>query len=438
MRKIIIIVLVLSVLGGFAFWKFGPNLWEKPIIRTESVVLNIWGLWEEENLLRPALEEYRKKRPDITVSYTHNTSLNYRSRVQTKIANNEGPDIFLVHNTWLPMFLKTNLLSHTPEAVMSASEFGQVFYPVARDSLTKEGKIYAFPRGVDGLALFYNEELLKNVGASIPQTWDQFIDTAYKLTVLDGQGRIRTAGAAMGSSGNIDHWPDILGLLFLQQQAQSPQANITRPGTPEGLEVIKFYTSFITDPRKKSWDVNLEPSTQAFAAGRLAFYFAPSWRAFELRAVNPELKFKTAPVPQLPGKNVGWGSFWAYAVSAKSANQKEAWEFLKFLTSAETQRLLYQEAAKVRLFGLPYSRVEMQKELADDPLVGSFVNQGPIFKSWYLASKTFDNGINDEMIKYFEDAINATLAGQDPTAALQTTDQGVQQILGKYTSPTQP
>ena len=170
-----------------------------------------------------------------------------------------------------------------------------------------------------------------------------------------------------------------------------------------------------------------------FAEGRLGFYFAPSWRAHELRVQNPDLKFKTAPVPQLSGKNVAWASFWGEAVSAQSKNPLEAWKFVKFLTSESTQKLVYQNASQVRLFGEPYSLTSLAKELTQDPVAGAFVAQGPSYKFWYLSSDTHDAGINDEMIKYWEDGINSTLAGTDPLAALQTVNSGVKQVLDKYT-----
>ncbi len=97
--------------------------------------------------------------------------------------------------------------------------------------------------------------------------------------------------------------------------------------------------------------------------------------------------------------------------------------------------MAYQQASQVRLFGEPYSLVELAPELASDPIVGAFVTQGPIYKTWYLSSNTYDAGINDEMIKYFEDGINAVLAGTDPVVALQTVDRGVKQVLDKYTKP---
>jgi len=126
---------------------------------------------------------------------------------------------------------------------------------------------------------------------------------------------------------------------------------------------------------------------------------------------------------------------WGEAVSSKSKNPTEAWKFVKYLVSQEAEKLAYQSASQIRLFGEPYSLTSLAGELSSDPMVGAVVTQGPAYKFWYLSSNTFDNGLNDEMIKYWEDGINATLAGTDPAAALQTVDKGVKQVLDKYTRP---
>ena len=239
----------------------------------------------------------------------------------------------------------------------------------------------------------------------------------------------------MGTAANVDSWSDIIGLLLLQQPGVDlKNGNVA---TPAVAEVMRFYTGFVLDPKKKTWDVSLPSSTQAFAQNQLTFYFGPSWKAFELRQLNPDLKFKVAAVPQLSSNTAAWASFWGEAVSAKSENPKEAWEFVKFLTSKEAQKLAYSQVSQIRLYGEPYSRLDLAAELAGDPLVGAYVAQGPIYKFWYLSSDTFDVGINDEMIKYWEDGVNATLKGTDPQVALQTVDRGVKQVLQKYTTKPQ-
>ena len=431
MKKIIIIVLSLSIVLGFLFWKFGPSIsfFNKPKPKG-PVTLTYWGLWEDENLIKSVIDTYQKQNPSIKINYVKQSSVNYRSRVQAQIKDGIGPDVFRIHNAWLQMFLKDGSIASAPTDIFSVPDYKSLFYPVAFDSFVRDNAIYAAPIEVDGLALFYNEEMLNGVGGNPPKNWQEFMDLATRMTVKDGSG-IKTAGAAIGAVGNVDHWSDILGLLLLQQ----PGVDLNNVATPQVTEVLRFYTGFVTDPRRKTWDTNLPPSTQMFESNRLGFYFAPSWRAHELRLANPNLKFKVAPVPQLPGKSVNWASFWAEAVSSKSPNKEEAWKFVKYLTSAEVQKLRYQLASQVRLFGEPYSLVSLSQDVASDPIVGAFVNQGPNYKFWYLSSNTFDNGINDEMIKYFEDGINATLAGTDPQVALQTVDKGVKQVLDKSTKP---
>lgn len=423
MKKVIIIVLLLAIVLGFLFWKFAPVIFEqKP---KGPVTLTYWGLADEEGLIKPLISTFESQNPNIKVEYTKQNLTHYRTRVITQIQEGVGPDVFKIHNSWLPM-LKDHL-APAPKDVFTLAEYKDSFYPVAISSFVRGENIYGAPTEIDGIALYYNEEMLAGVGKP-PKNWREFIDTAIKMTVRDTNGQIQTAGASLGTASNVDHWPEILGLLILQQ----PGASLETPSTASTAEVLRFYTGFVTDPRKKTWDVNLPSSTQMFAQGKLGYYFAPSWRAHELRIMNPNLKFKVIPVPQLSSFQAGWASFWSEAVSKTSKNPKEAWIFAKFLTSADAQRLFYQEASKVRLFGKPYSRIDMTAELYNDPIIGAYVSQGPIYKSWYLSSNTQDGGINDDMIKHFENGVNAVLSGTDAQAALQTVSGGVRAVLDQY------
>jgi multiple sugar transport system substrate-binding protein len=438
MKKVIIAVLTLAVVLGVVFWMFAPSIFGPKEPEVKEITLTVYGLWETEELLKPAFDEYKKLHPNVTIKYEFNRSTNYRTKVQTRIQNNEGPDVFIIHNSWLPMFTKTGLIAPMPQDIMSYSDFVKSFNPVVKDSLSIGNSVYALPRGIDGLALYYNSELLSNVGLTVPRTWEELRIAASQIAVVNPEtDKIETAGVAMGMTGNVDHWSDILGLLFLQM----PGASLEKPNDAagHGAEVLQFFVDLPSGKLtngKKLWDRSMASSTEEFARGRLAFYFAPSWKAQELRQRKPELKFGIAPVPQLPNRPpAGWGTFWAYAVSSTSPNTREAWELVNFLTSAETQTALFRQAANARLFGLPYSRVELQSQVKDDPYVGPFVNQGPIYKSWYLNSGTYDQqGINESIIKYYEDAVNRMVnEGADPRGVLEPVEKGVAQVFSEYT-----
>lgn len=425
MKKAVILVLALAVLGGFFFWTYSSNLFSqnKP---QGPVVLTVWGVEDDESIWRPIIANYQTSHPNVQITYLKQSLLNYRTRVQTQIRAGQGPDIFSLHSSWLPMF--SGELSAAPSSVISFSDFGKSFYPIFKETLTSGNKIYAMPTEFNGLALFYNEDILKAAGVAVPQSWQDFVNTARQVTVKNQQGQIQTAGAAMGTTTNVDFWPEIIAMLFLQQ----PSANLASPASKNGGEALLFYTSFITDPKNKTWDVNLASSTQMFEGGKLAFYFAPATQAQVLKTANPTLNFKVAPVPQLPGGNMAVGGFWAEAVSGRSTKQQEAWEFLTYLSSAQTLQFLNQQRADMGASILPYPRIDLAGISAPDPVLGAFNTQASYSKGWYLNSGIQDAGLNEEMVKIYEGIVNGVLQGQDPQGVLQGAASNIQQTMAKY------
>ncbi|MGB9706680.1 MAG: extracellular solute-binding protein [Microgenomates group bacterium] len=416
------------VIVGFLVFKIALPRVQKP----KEIALTYWGLWEPEPVMNGIISEWEKNHPQIKIKYTQQSHREYRERLQSALARGEGPDIFRFHITWGPMF--KNELEPMPPSVMSAAQYEQTFYPVVIENLRSGTSYLGIPLMVDTLGLYYNEDIFQAAGKTPPTTWEELRELATELTVKDETGRIQTAGVALGITANVDHWSDILGLMMLQNGADltNPDACTKQAGEEVclGADALTFYSIFSRTDHV--WDETLPSSTQAFAAGKLAMYFGPSWRVFDIKAINPNLNFKIVPVPQLPGTNISWATFWVEGVAKRSKYKTEAWEFLKFLSSPQALEKLYQAQSNLRLFGEIYPRKEMAQKLQSNPLVAPFVNQMAQAKTWYLSSFTWDNGINDRMIKYFEDAVNAVNAGKTAKEALQTTTQGVSQLLSQY------
>ena len=389
-----------------------------------------WGLWEDASIVNPIIAEYQQKNPKVKIKYVEQSKEDYRERLTNALAKGTGPDIFRFHNSWVPMF--KNQLDMLPAEVMSASEYAKTFFPSAARDLSNGASLVGIPLEYDALTLYINEEIFSKEGKTPPSTWDDLRATAVSLTHKDEKGQILQSGVALGRTENVDHWQEILALMMLQNGA-----DLANPKGKLAENALRFFTVFSTTDGV--WDVTLPSSTAAFAGGKLAMYFAPSWRALEIRQNNPSLNFKTVPLPQLPKatpseKGVSYASYWAEGVWNKSKNKKAAWDFLKFLSSKETLEKLYQNASKIRNFGEPYPRVDMLQLLADHPILGSVVTSSADSQSWYLQSRTFDGptGINSLVSKYFEDAVNAVALGKEADKALETASQGVQQILAQY------
>lgn len=421
LKKVLLVFVVLLILGfgGFALFKVVLPKLQKP----KEITLRYWGLWEPTNVMQGIIADWQKDHPNVKIEYTQQSPKEYRERLQSALARNEGPDLFRFHITWLPAL--KNELETIPVDVMSAAEFEKNFYPVAKENLRSGSNYLGIPLEVDTLALFYNQQIFQAAGKTPPTSWDQLRQLALDLTTRDDSGRLQTAGVALGTTTNVDHWSDILGLMMLQNGV-----DLTKPNTKLAEDALTYFTIFKNTDRV--WDETLPSSTAAFAAGKVAMYFGYSWDVFEIKNLNPTLDFRIVPVPQLPGTDLTWASFWVEGVAKKSQQKKEAWEFLKFLSSSQTMQKLYQGQSQVRLFGEPYSRIDMANSLANNALVAPFINQAPKAKTWYLSSRTFDNGLNDRMIKYFEDAVNAVNSGQPVQEVLATTEQGVSQLLSQY------
>jgi multiple sugar transport system substrate-binding protein len=176
-------------------------------------------------------------------------------------------------------------------------------------------------------------------------------------------------------------------------------------------------------------------SVTAFIQQKVAMIIVPSWQILNIHATDPELKFKVVPIPKPPGgKNISLATYWVEGVSKMSKNQLEAWKFLKYLTEKDTMTKMYAVQSANRIFGEPYSRVDLAPLLIQNAYTGAVIKQAQddVYVSLPLSSRTFDNGLNDEIIRYLENAINATIRGTSYNEALKTAKQGIDQIITRY------
>ncbi len=422
----VLIFVISRLMGGLFTSTPSPDTTTATPTRTQvsgkQTTLTYWGLWESNAVLDQVFKDYEKANPNIKINYIQQSHKDYRERLQTAIQSGSGPDIFRFHASWVPM-LRTDLAT-MPSSVYSLSDFQRIFYPVAAKQLTLNGQLVGVPLMYDGLALYYNVDMLRVANAQAPTTWADLKTLASQLTVRSGT-QIQRGGLAIGNTSNVEHFSDILGLLLLQNGAD--------PLNPTGKaaeDALAFYTAFYkTD---KVWSEALPNSTTAFARGDVAMMFAPSWRVFEIKSMNPDLNFAIAPVPKLGDKEISWASYWAEGVNTKSANKDESWKLLKYMSSPEVMKKMHSDQSSVRAFGEVYSRTDLANELATQPLVVPFLTDAPKAQDSYLNSFTHDNGINDQIIKYYADAINAVNQSTSPADALKTVAQGVMQVLRQF------
>ncbi len=425
-KYLILGVIFLVVFGGIFFGLYRFFLNRAPA-SPEKVKLTYWGLWDDKNIMEPLIKEYMSKNPNVEIVYElKDVRDNYREKLIARAQKGVGPDIFRYHISWIPEI--SEVLSYAPDKIISEDEFRKIYFRSIQESLIIDGRIYGIPLMIDGLVLIYNEDLLKAANINIvPSTWDELLEAIQKLTVKDTNGQIITSGIALGTAGNIQHFSDIF-LLMLYQNG----GDIANLASQEAVDILSQYRRFAEEP-ENVWDESMPDSVAAFAQGKVAMIFAPSWQMLIIRQLNPEINMKAAPVPQVPGADpISIASYWVEGVSRMSKNQAEAWKFLKFLSEKEQMQRLYETQAQYRLFGTAFPRRDLAENLKDNPYLSAVIRQADYFFTTYGISRTYDNGLNDEIIQYIENAINAAAQGVSYREAMQTADEGVKQVLQRY------
>ncbi len=400
-------VLLLSV----PLFLTGCTLSDLPVIgrlfkgKDKPVTLTYWGLWEPSPVMQALIDKYRQAHPGVTINYEDRSVMDlntYKERVFERAKQSSGPDIVRVHNSWVGGLRE--LLAPMPDKMMALGDYSNAFYPVVSNDSVYNGSIYSMPLYYDGLVLVYNKDHFDEIGqVGAPTAWEELRRLALELSVRSGEGggeALLRGGIALGAANNIDHFSDILGLMWSQAGVEIPDGLSTKAAQ----DALAFYLNFVREDGV--WSADFPEAKTAFVNGQVSMILVPSWGILDILNAAPDMNIGVAPAPQaLPDTPVTWASYWTEVVPANGENAKAAWEFLNFLAREEQQRMLFSEAQKGRAFGAPYSLVSLGAELADNAYLSSAVRTAPYGVGGEIAARSG----NKKQVDALKAAVNSVL-----------------------------
>ena len=342
-------------------------------------------------------------------------------------AADKGPDIWLIHNTWLPKH--KDKIIELPNELLSLSDFRTNFVEVVEKDLVDENKIYGLPLYVDTLALFYNKDLLNSAGIPLPpDTWEELIADLDKLVQKNQWGGIERAGVALGTAENVDSSTDILALLMLQngtkmtnedKKSATFDKSIYLEGKTyqPGQDALRFYTDF-SNPSKRTytWNRQMPYSLDAFVEGKAVMMFNYSHQIPAIKDRVPYLNFGISSMPQIKGRNfdIDYANYWAFTVSKKTRVVQEAWKFILYLSQKENAKKYLETVNR------PAARRDLVNWQKDDLELGVFAKQSLSAQAWYQVDS---NAIETIFVNAIESVVlgRASVIKAIKTAADQVT-----------------
>lgn len=256
--------------------------------------------------------------------------------------------------------------------------------------------VYFLPWTIGTMILGYRVDLYKEAGiAKAPETWDEFLAVAKKLTVdLNGDGRIDRYGvgwyAGRISDGITQQWLPFhasFGARIWDEANWRAQGVIN---SPEAVRALQYFVDFnlkhkVVDPGTANWFVD-ELLNGAFT-DKYAMNF--TWVSFAGAMDNPAVsktagKWAYAPLPcyvdpvtKRKRCAATYGSQ-GIGINRYSKNKEAAWQYLQWLISQPVQRRLVDDPRA----GFASARVDLFKYQTARPGTAKWASLTSVVGGW--------------------------------------------------------
>ena len=319
MIKKIILVICLIVFASFFILKSNLKNDNHVIVQFAS-----WGSESEISILKPILADFEKENPDIKVDFMH-IPQNYFQKIHLLYASNTAPDVIFINNQYLPIYANAGVLEDLGK-YSKEFEF-EKYYQKSLKTLNWEGKIYAIPRDVSNLVIFYNKDLFDSKKISYPHagwSFEEYLSKAQKLTQR----------------------PDIFGISFDEEPLfYLPYL------TSEGFDDIPYYEKvkdnrglkLYADLRNKYHvaptkdEIASATSAQLFLQGRMGMLLSGRWLVPKFRQ-EAKFDWDVVEFPQMTAGSIVPMDSSGWAISKKSKNKTQAIKLVKYLSSEKSSK----------------------------------------------------------------------------------------------------
>ncbi len=328
-KRVLLVLLALALVAGSAF------------AQQTTITYTRWAGTQEATDFGKLADTFMKKNPNIKVTTDFLPWDAYWQKVQTTVLAGNAADVLSIASGQQGAFITRGVfrvLDDLPGAKALYAEMAKG----GQDADMVSGKIRAMPVGCGVRTMIFNKDLLSKAGVAIPDpekpmTWEQFMALSSKLSVKTGTAYTQYQAYfhlqevyeafVLGYGGKIlDSWTKPTKVL------------INTPQAIKGLTVLQdMFKNNVFPPYTGEWQTAFGSPDDAVATGKVVFEQTGPWGFGPL--VDKKINIGTAPLPVGTSRAThGYLNSLALARNIKAgATTDAAWEFVKYLCSAEGQ-----------------------------------------------------------------------------------------------------
>ena len=310
---------------------------------------------------------------------------------------------------------------------------------------TLDGKLRSMPLNSSLPLLYINADAFTKAGLDPnkpPQTLDEIMTAAKKLTIKNASGQVEQYGFGAAIYGwFIEQLIAESGQTYCNlENGRKGLATEVQFGGDTGTRVATWWADMVKQGLATNTGRKTDDAQAAFKSGKVAMNLESTGalRGY-LKAAAGKFALATAPFPKVDasgdgGPVIGGASLWISGPGHSDAQQRAAWEFTKFASSAEQQAIWHTSTGYF----------PVNKDALDLPIDKAWVAQHPQFSTAVdvlhsekpsTATAGCALGTMPQSRKASEDGLEKAILGEaSPAAAMSDAAKSMATVLQQYNS----
>jgi len=344
--------------------------------------------------LNKVIAKFHENNPNIEIEV--NAPPNMLKVLAMRIANNDAPALFTVYPS-APSMRQPVKDGYYADLTGDKTLFSNVIPSFVDFSKTLD-KNYTVPYALEGYGVTYNVDMFKELGLSIPKTYDELIQAAEKIKAAgktpflfpDKEYSVirQTTAAFLGL--DIPNASQLFDDVINGKQHIADNQEV-RKVAQKVLDLRKY-------GQKDLLGTAQDNVIRDMAAGKGAMFFHGMWQAPAIKKANPNLNIDIFPFPadKAEDTKVAMQVGTALSIPKDGKNNSEAKKFMEFFATTEMAQMYADETGNISVIQGVKPNYKENKTLADYALSG---------KLYRAADSTWTPAMQDDFGKATQELI---------------------------------
>ncbi len=362
-----------------------------------------WGAELPAGEFDKIVNDFTAQNPNIKIKLLSAPYASTKQQLITGAASKTLPDVVGLDGAWVNDFAKQGAITDLSKLMADANyDAGQL-----ASQVQIKDKTYMIPVVNFVYPLFVNKDLLTKAGvAKVPTTRTQFLDAAKKISATGGDVKGWALPLDTAVPNGIQN--DVMSWLWASGGSMLTNGKPNLTGAP--VKSVVEYVKSLNDAgviAPGSLTMKEQDKVEKFTNGQVGMMIDSLAHINLIKKNKPDLKFEVAALPAEDGytgkRGIPYAS-WGIGISGSTEHKAEAFKFVSYLLSKETNAKLSTIAN-----GFPGNK-NAQPDFSDsDPL---FKTAFDIYQQGYPANEFVGLPKSEDLMRSFDEQLQLVLTGK--------------------------